>query len=83
MTITFLRKVLCKDVTSLVIFQVGSIIGQADNTDRREFGMGLVGRVFDRRFKTSVRQHPVVRQQMDDFEDYRLVGSVIPCKQSK
>jgi hypothetical protein len=44
---------------------------QADNTDRREFGIGLVGRAFDRRFKQSVRQQPVVRQQMDDLEDYR------------
>jgi len=48
-----------------------SIILQADNTDRREFGIGLVGRAFDRRFKQSVRQQPVVRQQMDDLEDYR------------
>jgi hypothetical protein len=44
---------------------------QADNSDRREFGMGIVGKVFDRRFKPNIRQQPVVRQQLDDFEDFR------------
>lgn len=42
-----------------------------DNTDRREFGIGVAGRAFGRRFRESVRQEPVVRQQMDDFEDFR------------
>ena len=45
--------------------------GQADNTDRREFGIGLTGELFHRRFRKSVRNNPVVRQQLDEIEDFR------------
>lgn len=55
-------------------------VGQADNTDRREFGIGLAGELFQRRVRKSVRNNPVVRQQLDEIEDFRytFAASVRP-----
>ncbi|CAB0035965.1 unnamed protein product [Trichogramma brassicae] len=42
-----------------------------DNSNRRLYGMGIVGRFFGRSFRKSVAQKPDVRRQLDDFEDHR------------
>uniref|UniRef100_A0A6P7G5S4 Inactive rhomboid protein 1 n=1 Tax=Diabrotica virgifera virgifera TaxID=50390 RepID=A0A6P7G5S4_DIAVI len=42
-----------------------------DNSDRRQYGMGLVGRMFARSFRKSVTQDDKVREQLDDMEDHR------------
>ncbi|XP_076679879.1 rhomboid-5 isoform X3 [Andrena cerasifolii] len=42
-----------------------------DNSNRRQYGMGIVGRFFGRSFRKSVSQKPDVRKQLDDFEDHR------------
>jgi hypothetical protein len=66
------------DVDSSGVEEVGidrigrlAFSGLVENTDRREIGMGVVGKAFQRRFKNSVREQPLVRQQMDELEDYR------------
>nr|XP_012144494.1 PREDICTED: inactive rhomboid protein 1 isoform X3 [Megachile rotundata] len=41
-----------------------------DNSNRRQYGMGIVGR-FLGSFRKSVSQKPDVRKQLDDFEDHR------------
>ncbi|XP_034180503.2 rhomboid-5 isoform X3 [Osmia lignaria lignaria] len=41
-----------------------------DNSNRRQYGMGIVGR-FLGSFRKSVSQNPDVRKQLDDFEDNR------------
>ncbi|XP_017786905.1 PREDICTED: inactive rhomboid protein 2 isoform X1 [Nicrophorus vespilloides] len=42
-----------------------------DNSDRRQYGMGWVGKFFGRSFKKSVTNDEQVREQLDDMEDYR------------
>ncbi|XP_033215462.1 inactive rhomboid protein 1 [Belonocnema kinseyi] len=42
-----------------------------DNSNRRLYGMGIVGRFFGRSFRKSVAHKPDVRKQLDDFEDHR------------
>ncbi|XP_076041642.1 rhomboid-5 isoform X2 [Oratosquilla oratoria] len=42
-----------------------------DNSDRRQYGMGLVGRMFRRSLKQSVLRKKEVKAQLDEIEDYR------------
>lgn len=42
-----------------------------DNSDRRQYGMGWVGRVFGRSFKKSVTHDQKIKEQLDDLEDHR------------
>ncbi|KAK8395160.1 hypothetical protein O3P69_006125 [Scylla paramamosain] len=42
-----------------------------DNSDRRQYGRGLLGRAFGRRFRENVRQEKDVRKQLDEMNDYR------------
>ncbi|XP_025157717.1 uncharacterized protein LOC105191272 [Harpegnathos saltator] len=42
-----------------------------DNSNRRQYGMGIVGRFFGRSFRKSVARKPDVKKQLDDFEDHR------------
>ncbi|CAG9864240.1 unnamed protein product [Phyllotreta striolata] len=42
-----------------------------DNSDRRQYGMGWVGRMFGHSFRKSVTQDAKVREQLDDMEDHR------------
>ncbi|KAK2576218.1 hypothetical protein KPH14_005587 [Odynerus spinipes] len=42
-----------------------------DNSNRRQYGMGIVGRFFGRSFRKSITNKPEVRKQLDDFEDHR------------
>ena len=41
------------------------------NSDRRKVGEGIVGRWFGRRLKKRSELSARVRQQIDDFDDYR------------
>lgn len=43
-----------------------------DNSDRREIGKGLVGRVLNRSFR-SKRMDSYVQKQIEEIEDHRLV----------
>ncbi|XP_074105720.1 rhomboid-5 isoform X2 [Cotesia typhae] len=42
-----------------------------DNSNRRQYGMGIVGRFFGRSFRKSVAHKPQVKKQLDDIEDHR------------
>ncbi|XP_045477432.1 inactive rhomboid protein 1 isoform X2 [Harmonia axyridis] len=42
-----------------------------DNSDRRQYGMGWVGRMFGRTFKKSVVYDETIQDQLDDLEDHR------------
>ncbi|KDR07543.1 inactive rhomboid protein 1 isoform X2 [Zootermopsis nevadensis] len=42
-----------------------------DNSDRRQYGMGVVGRLFGRSIKRSVTDRKAVKEQLDDIEDHR------------
>ncbi|XP_046402403.1 inactive rhomboid protein 1 isoform X2 [Ischnura elegans] len=42
-----------------------------DNSDRRQYGMGVVGRFFRRSVRRSVVEDRKVREQLDDMEDHR------------
>ncbi|XP_071444048.1 inactive rhomboid protein 1-like [Hetaerina americana] len=42
-----------------------------DNSDRRQYGMGVVGRFFRRSIRRSVVEERKVREQLDDMEDHR------------
>ncbi|KAJ3624640.1 hypothetical protein MTP99_018246 [Tenebrio molitor] len=42
-----------------------------DNSDRRQYGMGWVGRMFGRSMRRSVTQDEKILQQLDDMEDHR------------
>ncbi|XP_044758654.1 inactive rhomboid protein 1 [Coccinella septempunctata] len=42
-----------------------------DNSDRRQYGMGWVGRMFGRTFKKSVAYDERIKEQLDDLEDHR------------
>ncbi|KAK9885142.1 hypothetical protein WA026_010653 [Henosepilachna vigintioctopunctata] len=42
-----------------------------DNSDRRQYGMGWVGRMFGRTFKKSVAYDENIQEQLDDLEDHR------------
>ncbi|KAB0792456.1 hypothetical protein PPYR_14415 [Photinus pyralis] len=42
-----------------------------DNSDRRQYGMGWVGRMFGRSMRRSVQQDEDIQQQLDDLEDHR------------
>ncbi|XP_039754540.1 inactive rhomboid protein 1 [Pararge aegeria] len=43
----------------------------ADNSNRRQFGMGVVGRFFRRSLRKSVTHQEEVAQQLDELTDYR------------
>ncbi|CAF4834672.1 unnamed protein product [Pieris macdunnoughi] len=43
----------------------------ADNSNRRQFGMGVVGRFFRRSLRKSVTQQGEIAQQLDELTDYR------------
>lgn len=42
-----------------------------DNSNRRQYGMGVVGRFFGRSVKRSVTKRESVKEQLDDIEDHR------------
>ncbi|XP_011631505.1 mucin-5AC-like [Pogonomyrmex barbatus] len=42
-----------------------------DNSNRRRYGMGIIGRFFGRSFRKSVAHKPDVKKQLDNFEDHR------------
>ncbi|XP_044006424.1 inactive rhomboid protein 1 isoform X3 [Aphidius gifuensis] len=42
-----------------------------DNSNRRQYGMGIVGRYFGRSFRKSVAQKPNIKKQLDHIEDHR------------
>ncbi|XP_056629627.1 inactive rhomboid protein 2 isoform X1 [Diorhabda sublineata] len=42
-----------------------------DNSDRRQYGMGWVGRMFGHSFRKSVTQDARIQEQLDDMEDHR------------
>ncbi|XP_045595914.1 inactive rhomboid protein 1 isoform X1 [Procambarus clarkii] len=42
-----------------------------DNSDRRQYGRGIAGRIFRRTFKESVRKDKEVKKQIDEMSDYR------------
>ncbi|XP_012227018.1 inactive rhomboid protein 1 isoform X2 [Linepithema humile] len=42
-----------------------------DNSNRRRYGMGIVGRFFGRSFRKSIAHKPDIKKQLDDFEDHR------------
>ncbi|XP_064071946.1 inactive rhomboid protein 1 isoform X2 [Vanessa tameamea] len=43
----------------------------ADNSNRRQFGMGVVGRFFRRSLRKSVTHQEEIAQQLDELTDYR------------
>ncbi|XP_054282577.1 inactive rhomboid protein 1-like isoform X1 [Macrosteles quadrilineatus] len=45
--------------------------GVLDNSDRRQYGMGIVGRLFGRSLKRSVTNREPVKEQLEDLEDHR------------
>lgn len=42
-----------------------------DNSNRRQYGMGWVGKIFGRSVRKSVAQEEDILQQLDDMEDHR------------
>lgn len=42
-----------------------------DNSDRRQYGMGVVGRFFRRSMRQSVTRKADIRDQLEDIEDHR------------
>lgn len=42
-----------------------------DNSDRRQYGMGWVGKMFGRSMRKTIAADSKVRAQLDDMEDYR------------
>lgn len=42
-----------------------------DNSDRRQFGVGALGRLFQRQVDGSVLRQPHVKRQLDDLTDFR------------
>ncbi|XP_019880936.2 uncharacterized protein LOC109608827 isoform X3 [Aethina tumida] len=42
-----------------------------DNSDRRQFGMGWVGKMFGRSMRKSVANERHIQEQLDDLEDHR------------
>ncbi|XP_050541106.1 inactive rhomboid protein 2-like isoform X1 [Daktulosphaira vitifoliae] len=50
----------------------GRVLDRAfDNSDRRQYGMGVIGRLFRRSFNKKVMNRRDVKQQLDDLEDHR------------
>ncbi|XP_046659942.1 inactive rhomboid protein 1 isoform X3 [Homalodisca vitripennis] len=45
--------------------------GVVDNSNRRQYGMGIVGRLFGRSLKRSVTAREPVKEQLEDLEDHR------------
>lgn len=43
----------------------------ADNSNRRQYGMGVVGRFFRRSLRKSMTHHEEVARQLDELTDYR------------
>ncbi|XP_031837323.1 rhomboid-5 isoform X2 [Nomia melanderi] len=60
-----------RDLTGATRISPNTIDRIFDNSNRRQYGMGIVGRFFGRSFRKSVSQKPDVRRQLDDFEDHR------------
>ncbi|XP_076621524.1 rhomboid-5 isoform X2 [Colletes latitarsis] len=60
-----------RDLTGATRISPNTIDRIFDNSNRRQYGMGIVGRFFGRSFRKSVSQKPDVRKQLDDFEDHR------------
>ncbi|KAK4293054.1 hypothetical protein Pmani_034216 [Petrolisthes manimaculis] len=42
-----------------------------DNSDRRQYGRGVTGKLFRRTFRESVRKEKNVREQLDEMNEYR------------
>ncbi|XP_025835911.1 inactive rhomboid protein 2 isoform X2 [Agrilus planipennis] len=42
-----------------------------DNSDRRQYGMGLIGRIFGRSIRKSITEDEEIQEQLDDLEDHR------------
>ncbi|XP_026671584.1 inactive rhomboid protein 1 isoform X2 [Ceratina calcarata] len=60
-----------RDLTGATRISPSTIDRIFDNSNRRQYGMGIVGRYLGRSFRKSVSQKPDVRKQLDDFEDHR------------
>ncbi|TRY75136.1 hypothetical protein TCAL_00668 [Tigriopus californicus] len=43
----------------------------SDNSDRRQYGVGALGRLFQRQVDGSIVKQPHVKQQLDDLTDFR------------
>ncbi|EEB14779.1 rhomboid, putative [Pediculus humanus corporis] len=49
-----------------------NFLGRAfDNSNRRQYGMGILGRLFGRKMKKSVSNQARIKEQLDDLDDYR------------
>ncbi|CAK9834111.1 Inactive rhomboid protein 1 [Anthophora retusa] len=60
-----------RDLTGAARISSSTIDRIFDNSNRRQYGMGIVGKYLGRSFRKSVSQKPDVRKQLDDFEDHR------------
>ena len=49
----------------------GLELPDSDEPDKREYGIGVVGEVFGRDYKRSLRNKPFIRAQLNDMDDYR------------
>ncbi|XP_020284336.1 inactive rhomboid protein 1 isoform X2 [Pseudomyrmex gracilis] len=60
-----------RDITGATRIARSTIDRVFDNSNRRRYGMGIVGRFFGRSFRKSIAQKPDIQKQLDDFEDHR------------
>ncbi|XP_050461427.1 inactive rhomboid protein 1 isoform X4 [Cataglyphis hispanica] len=60
-----------REITGATRISRSTIDRVFDNSNRRRYGMGIVGRFFGRSFRKSVAHKPDVKKQLDDFEDHR------------
>ncbi|XP_063971913.1 inactive rhomboid protein 1 isoform X3 [Diachasmimorpha longicaudata] len=64
--------ILRRDITGGTRISSSTIDRVFDNSNRRQYGMGIVGRFLGRRsFRKSIAHKPHVRKQLDDIEDHR------------
>ncbi|XP_028048606.1 inactive rhomboid protein 1 isoform X4 [Monomorium pharaonis] len=60
-----------REITGATRISRSTIDRVFDNSNRRRYGMGIVGRFFGRSFRKSVTHKPDIKKQLDDFEDHR------------
>ncbi|XP_024940887.1 inactive rhomboid protein 1 isoform X3 [Cephus cinctus] len=60
-----------RDINGATRISPSTIDRVFDNSNRRQYGMGIVGRFFGRSFRKSVAHKPDVKKQLDDIEDHR------------
>ncbi|KAK0079715.1 hypothetical protein PV325_000896 [Microctonus aethiopoides] len=63
--------ILTREMTGGTRISPNTIDRVFDNSNRRQYGMGIVGKFFGRSFRHSVAHKPHVRKQLDDIEDHR------------